>query len=124
MKKSYKSGLIVSVIAAAAFMVSASAQAFTHDRVTLRDASGAALAAVDTDADGIGDAVPATAPAYSAKETCGACHAYDAIERHSFHAQLGANEHKGWNAWAMGNWNSIATKGKPWVQSPGHAGKW
>ena len=113
MKKSYKSGLMVSVIAAAALMVTASAQAFTHDGVVLRDSTGAAI----FDTAGVGDA-------YSAKETCGACHAYDAIEKHSFHAQLGANQQMGWNAWAMGNWNSIATKGKPWVQSPGHAGKW
>ena len=110
MKKSYKSGLTVSIITAAALMVTASAQAFTHDGVVLRDASGAAIFA-----DG---------PAYSAKETCGACHSYDAIERHSAHAQLGANQHMGWNAWAMGNWNSIATKGKPCVQSPAHVGKW
>ena len=114
MKKSYKSGLMVSIIAAAAIMVSASAQAYTHDRVTLRDASGAPVTV-----DGLG-----VGAAYSAKATCGACHDYDAIERHSYHAQLGANQHMGWNAWAMGNWNSIATKGKPWVQSPGHAGKW
>ncbi len=113
MKKSYKSGLILSVITVA-FMASATAHAFTHDGVILRDASGTGIT---TDGSGVG-------VAYSAKETCGACHAYDAIERHSFHAQLGANQHMGWNAWAQGNWNSIATKGKPWVQSPGHAGKW
>ena len=114
MKKSYKSGLVVSAIAAVALMVTASAQAYTHDRVTLRDAAGLAIPATSA----------SNAPAYSAKATCGACHAYDAIEKHSFHAQLGANQQMGWNAWAMGNWNSIATKGKPWVQSPGHAGKW
>ena len=112
MKKSYKSGLMVSVFAAAALLVTANAQAFTHDGVVLRDATGAAI-------------FTATAgPAYSAKETCGACHDYDAIERHSYHAQLGANQHAGWNAWKMGNMNSVASKGKPWVQSPGHMGKW
>lgn len=157
MKKSYKSGVMVSLIAAASLMVAASAQAYSHTGVTLRDHTGAAINAeasalgtcandgvtVCNTADdqatldgvcGVASAVcdpdsfsvPAVAPAFSVKQTCaaGTCHDYDAIERHSFHAQLGANQHMGWNAWASGNWNSIATKGKPWVQSPGHVGKW
>lgn len=127
MKKRYQSGLLVTSLTAAALLIASnSAQAYTHDRVTLRDATGAAITALDTDADGIGDTVPAAAPAYSAEKTCGTagCHDYNGIERHSYHAQLGANQFMGWNAWAQGNWNSIATKGKPWVQSPGHVGKW
>lgn len=66
--------------------------------------------------------------AYSAKATCGGCHDYASIEQHSYHAQLGANEQKGWMAYnpssADGYISGPATKGKSWVQSPGHAGKW
>ncbi len=81
--------------------------------------------------DGNGQPVPAitgAAPAYSAAETCGGCHHYDEIEQHSYHAQIGANQMVGWAAW---NPNSpskfkkgVAAKGKNWVQSPGHVGKW
>jgi len=66
----------------------------------------------------------AVAPVFSYKITCGKCHGdaaypdllgYDEIEKHSFHAQLGANQLKEWNS---------ATP-KPWaLQSPGHFGKW
>ncbi|MFZ5759728.1 MAG: cytochrome C [Thermodesulfobacteriota bacterium] len=127
MKKRYQRGMLVTSLTAAALLFAASqAQSFSHNNVTLRDASGNAIAAIDTNGDGTADAPPAAAPAFSAQKTCGAvgCHDYQAIERHSYHAQLGANEISGWNAWTMGNWNSIATKGKPWVQSPGHVGKW
>lgn len=111
MKKRYKSGLLVSAITATALMVGSQAFANHGSNIVLRDASGTPI--------------PDTSDvAYSAKETCGQCHDYDAIERHSFHAQLGANEHKGWNPWVYGNMNSIASKGKPWVQSTGHVGKW
>ncbi len=82
--------------------------------------------------DGIGNTVPfvdgGPAPAYSAKNTCGGCHVYANIEQHSYHAQIGANQMVGWAAW---NPNSpskfkkgVAAKGKNWVQSPGHVGKW
>ena len=67
---------------------------------------------------------PAVAPVFSYKTTCGACHGqpaypdllgYDEIEKHSFHAQLGANQ--------MVEWDSTTLK--PWaLQSPGHYGKW
>ncbi|MFH1216775.1 MAG: cytochrome C [Pseudomonadota bacterium] len=120
MKKRYQSGLLVTSLTAAALLVASShAQAYSHNGVTLRDASGAAIAAP-------GGVVPAVAPAYSAERTCGAagCHDYKAIERHSFHAQLGANQHMGWNPYKNGTWNSEAANGKPWVQSPGHTGKW
>lgn len=117
MKKNYIKGLFFAAAftGTALLLSSTGAQAYTHDRVTLKDASGGSVVVNTTS--GVG-------PAYSAKETCGACHDYKAIERHSYHAQLGANQYMGWNAWAYGNWNSVATKGKPWVQSPGHAGKW
>jgi hypothetical protein len=66
--------------------------------------------------------------AYSAKQTCGSCHTYENIEKHSYHAQIGANELVGWNSWNPDSSNKylrgVATKGKSWVQSPGHVGKW
>jgi len=125
MKKRYQSGLLVTSLTTAALLfASAQAQAYTHNNVALRDASGDLIMSTDN-GDGT-RSVPAAAPAFSSEKTCGAagCHDYKAIERHSYHAQLGANQYMGWNAWGQGNWNSIATKGKPWVQSPGHVGKW
>ena len=81
------------------------------------------------DANGI--PIPAAAgpqAAYSSMHTCNQCHLSDVIEKHSYHAQIGATEQKGWMAY---NPNSddkykagVATKGKSWVQSPGHVGKW
>lgn len=66
--------------------------------------------------------------AYSSANTCGSCHHYNQIEQHSYHAQLGANEQVGWASWNPNHTNGYlsgpATKGKSWVQSPGHAGKW
>ncbi|RJX34403.1 MAG: hypothetical protein C4531_04085 [Desulfurivibrio sp.] len=132
MKKSYKSGIVISAVTAAAMMMSGS-QAWSHPSVYIKDGNNQYLQPVFVDA-GI-DGTPGNAddtyelpagplPAYSSKNSCGECHDYQAIERHSYHAQLGANQILGWNAWAMGNWNSEATQGKPWVQSPGHVGKW
>ena len=111
MKKAYNKGIVVSVLATASLLIGTQAFAAHSADVALRDASGAPIA--------IGSNA-----AYSAKETCGNCHDYDAIERHSYHAQLGANEHAGWNPWTQGNMPSVAAKGKPWVQSTGHLGKW
>ncbi len=84
-----------------------------HPDVQLRDAAGSLIPA------GL-----APAPAFSMKATCGYCHgdkatypdllSYDEIEKHSYHAQLGANQ--------MVEFNPSAAK--PWVQSPGHFGKW
>ena len=66
--------------------------------------------------------------AYSTMETCGSCHHYDKIEQHSYHSQIGANEQVGWASWNPNHSNAYlsgpATKGKSWVQSPGHVGKW
>jgi hypothetical protein len=104
--------------------------------------------------------------AYSIKQTCmgdtsgtNGCHSpnntafpqlksYDEIERHSFHAQNGSNELRGFNGWnpdamapkAIPNSNPLAYYasqkdpdpfrtgaspiGKNWVQSPGHVGNW
>jgi hypothetical protein len=132
MKKSYKSGFVISAITAAAMMMGSS-QALSHPSVYIKDGNDQYIrpAFVDAGVDGIAGTADDTyqlpsgaLPAYSSNKSCGACHDYSAIERHSYHAQLGANQILGWNAWAMGNWNSIATKGKPWVQSTGHVGKW
>jgi len=111
MKKAYKKGIVVSALTTAALLIGTQAFAAHPSGVILMDANGTPIPA--------GSSI-----AYSAKETCGACHDYDAIERHSYHAQLGANEHNGWNPWVMGNMASVAAKGKPWVQATGHLGKW
>lgn len=95
--------------------------------------TGSALAQHPTidllDADG--NPIPATGglqPAYSAAETCGGCHDYASIEQHSYHAQIGANQWKGWNNFNPNSSDKfkrgVAAKGKSWVQSPGHLGKW
>lgn len=81
--------------------------------------------------DANGSPIPATGglqPAYSVTETCGGCHHYDEIEQHSYHAQIGANQWMGWNNFNPNSASSfkrgVAAKGKSWVQSPGHLGKW
>jgi len=89
--------------------------AMEHANVTLLDSNGQPIPAGSN-------------AAYSAKETCGFCHVYDNIEKHSYHAQIGANELVGFNAFNPDSANpyikGVATKGKSWVQSPGHVGKW
>lgn len=111
MKKAYKKGIVASALATTALLICSQAFAAHTDDIILRDSGGTPLA--------LGSDV-----AYSAKTTCGECHDYAAIERHSYHAQLGANEHKGFDAYKFGNWGSGAAKSKPWVQSTGHVGKW
>ena len=101
-----------------------------HKAIPLKDATGNAITIIAGTGEG---------KAYSVKTTCfgtAGCHGngsgtlqygYDAIERHSYHAQLGASELKGFNA---GNpdadaWRAGAGPGKKnWVQSPGHVGSW
>ncbi len=114
MKKSYQSCIVGTIVTTAALLIGSSAYALHTEPIPLLDAAGGPVT-VGGSADKV---------AYSAKKTCGACHDYNKIESHSYHAQLGANEHKGWDAWKNGNMNSIASKNKPWVQSTGHAGKW
>lgn len=101
-----------------------------HQNIPLKDPSGNPIAATAT-----------TNNAFSIKQTCfgtAGCHGtasapgnakytYDQIERHSYHAQLGANEFRGYNpanpdgdAWRSG----AGPAGKNWVQSPGHVGSW
>ena len=104
-----------------------------HENIYLRDPDGALITGSTSN------------NAFSMKTTCGACHngstgvfndyavtkallSYDQIERHSFHAQLAANEQRGWNNWNPDNPDSIVNgdgpKGKNWVQGPGHVGAW
>jgi hypothetical protein len=111
MRKQYKTVMLATAFATATLMFVGQAFAAHPQNITLKDSLGNEILDGDT-------------TAYSAKQTCGFCHDYDAIERHSFHSQLGANQHKGWDAFKYGNWNSVADKSKPWVQSPGHVGKW
>ena len=116
MKKYTHSALAVIMLLAACLIFGFAGSAMAiHPPIPLLDASGAAIATPAP-----GDA----APAFSVKTTCGACHGnpaypdllgYDAIEKHSYHAQLGANQ--------LAEWDSATAK--PWaLQSPGHFGKW
>ena len=67
-------------------------------------------------------------PAFSFKQTCSGCHNYQEIEQHSYHTQVSANQFVGWNVWNPDSASKFkkgpAAKGKNWVQSPGHFGKW
>ncbi len=107
-----------------------------HVKIYLRDADGNLLTKNDLFGEN------ATKPnAFSMKQTCGFCHngsdvdgdgialgatllSVDDIEKHSYHAQLGANQFWGWDAYDNNNTTSPAAKNKNWVQSPGHVGKW
>jgi hypothetical protein len=110
---------------------------YVHDQIILRGPSGGGP---------IYDPGPGNlATAFSVKETCGHCHnggttpegfdgngnpllSYDQIERHSYHAQLGANNLKGWNVFNLNSADkfkaSATPRGKNWNQSLGHFGKW
>lgn len=90
--------------------------AYEHNAVPLKDASGQYISELS-----------ATGNAFSIVETCGGCHEYDMIEQHSYHSQVAANEHYGWNpmnpdgdTWESGP----GPKGKAWVQGQGHLGAW
>jgi len=114
MKKQYR--VHIALMTCLAVMLGMAGVSFAaHPNVTLKDAGGTAIAVGGTDA-------------YSPKQTCGNCHDYDSIEQHSYHAQIGANELKGYNAFNPNETDKylkgVATKGKSWVQSPGHVGKW
>ena len=118
-----------------------------HDDIVLKDAAGVNITSLT-----------AVNNAYSVKTTCFGtvgCHGdnnapgnakfdYAAIEKHSYHAQNGTNEFKGFDPYNPDGWvpefdaNGVATggktadvfrrgvsaKGKNWVQSPGHVGNW
>jgi hypothetical protein len=109
--------VLVSAIALMLSLVAGSAFAQSdHTGIPLRDANGDLILASET-----------LDNAYSTKETCGACHDYDAIEQHSYHTQLAANEHYGYNPMNPDGdvWESGAgPMGKSWVQGQGHVGAW
>lgn len=110
--------LQLALLACLAFMLGLAGSALAqHPQIDLLDASGTPI--------------PATGglqPAYSSAQTCGGCHHYNQIEQHSYHSQIGANQWMGWNNFNPNSGNSfkkgVAAKGKSWVQSPGHLGKW
>ena len=126
-KKATRQLLVASALAVGMAGAAVAAYNPAHEKIMLKDPAGANIT---------GDA------AYSIKTTCfgtAGCHGdaaatgnavytYDQIERHSYHAQLGANEFRGFNpanpdstdAWRAG----AGPKGKNWVQSPGHLGSW
>ncbi len=128
MKRHKKSALAGIVLFAAAFLVLGmvgSAFGAHPANIPLRDAAGSLIPS-----SGLGT----LQPAFSVRETCGACHnggsllSYDEIEKHSFHAQMGANQLTGWASANPDSTNPYLTgpgpSGKNWVQSPGHFGKW
>lgn len=119
------------LISGAVFLLAGAAAAYNpdHDNILLRDAGNNLIA-------------PGSTQAFSMKNTCGACHngsktapstgrtllSYDQIERHSYHAQLAANEQRGWNNWNPDSKDpqvsGVGPQGKNWVQGPGHVGAW
>lgn len=111
--------LVTALLSCLMFLVGTSG-VFAHPPVTLYNAAGSAI----TQTAGPDDLTAA----YSAKKSCGTCHDYDSIEQHSYHAQIGANQFVGWAPWNPNSSNpfkkGVAAKGKNWVQSPGHLGKW
>lgn len=117
MKKQYKGyRLHLALLSCLALLFGLAGASFAaHPPVTLKAADNTQV----TEANGL---------AYSSKATCGGCHKYDNIEQHSYHAQIGANEQKGFNPYNPNSADKykrgVATKGKSWVQSPGHVGKW
>jgi hypothetical protein len=100
-----------------------------HENIVLKNAAGTAITEMN-----------AAGNAFSMKQTCfgtAGCHGngtgklaytYDQIERHSYHAQLGANEIRGFNPYNPDSTDAFRTgagpQGKNWVQSPGHVGSW
>lgn len=138
MKRTSKGIAIASVASAAALVGLAAGGALAapanHSAIKLRDPAGAVIT---KNQDG-------TAKAFSVKKTCFTtdCHndgttangggkaafSYDDIERHSYHAQIGANEIRGFNPYNVDSddkWRfSAGPQGKNWVQSPGHVGSW
>jgi hypothetical protein len=101
-----------------------------HESIVLKNPAGTPI----TSMNGAGNA-------FSMKTTCfgtAGCHGtgttgklqynYNDIERHSYHAQLGANEIRGFNPYnpdSTDKWSTGAgPQGKNWVQSPGHVGSW
>lgn len=127
---------LLSAVSCAALLGVSAGVAFAavpaHKAILLKDAAGLAITK---------DPTTGSATAFSMKNTCftGGCHGqagtgsvmnytYDDIERHSYHAQLGANEIRGFNPFNIDSTDAFRTgaaaPGKNWVQSPGHVGSW
>lgn len=134
MKENFRKGTVGRAILAFAVTVFIGATGFAfaaynqaHENIMLRKPDGTPIKAADT-----------VNNAFSMKTTCGACHgdktnypqllSYDEIERHSYHAQLGANEIRGFNPFNPDSSDAFrkgaGPVGKNWVQSPGHVGSW
>lgn len=114
MKKQYK--VQIALMACLAVLLGMAGVSFAaHYGIVLKDSAGNVIPVGGT-------------AAYSPKQTCGNCHQYDLIEQHSYHALIGSNELKGFNPFNPNSADKykkgVATKGKSWVQSPGHVGKW
>jgi len=157
MKRTSKGIAMVSVASAAALVGLAAGGALAapadHSAIKLKGPGGLAIT---KNADG-------TATAFSMKTTCftAGCHqgvdadgnplangggkatfSYNDIESHNYHAQLGANEFKGYNPFNVDAYDpyfvnadgskgkgdkwrpGAGPQGKNWVQSSGHVGSW
>lgn len=138
MKRLSKGRAVLSAVSCGAALVGlaaggALAAPANHSAIVLKDATGAAITK---------SVVDGSAKAYSLKNTCfgtTGCHGdagaggktkytYDDIERHNYHAQLGANQIAGYNPFNIDSTDKWRTgagpQGKNWVQSPGHVGSW
>ena len=142
MKRNSTRRAVVSAVSCAALLGVGAGMALAapqnHSAIVLKDPAGTAIV---RNADG-------SAKAFSMKTTCftAGCHGsagtgkaaltYTQIEQHSYHAQLGANEIRGFNPFNIDAWNQdvnptgdkwragAGPQGKNWVQSPGHVGSW
>jgi len=121
MKKQNKKQRLLTLVSCLAVILGMAGTAAAHPSVKLKDADGNYITEL------------LNGPAYSINMSCGLnqaayCHDPGTIEKHSYHAQLGANQQVGFAPFNPNSSNSylsgVATKGKSWVQSPGHVGKW
>jgi len=117
MKKQYRRYLTLLSCLTVMFGMTTVALGYDHPSVQLLNHNGQPISAADG---------PATA--FSSRRTCNFCHDSALIEQHSYHAQIGSNEMKGFDPFNPNSSDKykagVAAKGKSWVQSPGHIGKW
>lgn len=136
MKRTTRRRAVIAAVSCLALLGAAAGTALAspndHTAIVLKDPAGTAIS---KNADG-------SAKAFSMKTTCfgaAGCHGgagasgkavytYNDIEQHSYHAQLGANEVRGYNPFNIDSTDKWRTSpgpvGKNWVQSPGHVGSW
>lgn len=120
------------ILAASALAVGVTGAAFAakHEKIMLKDPANNQLTTGSTTAFSIKTTCFGTAGCHGDTTITGSTvkYTYDQIERHSYHASLGANEFRGFqpeNPDSADAWRGGASpKNKNWVQSPGHLGAW